>query len=345
MTLVAVTGPTGHVGANLVRQLLARGDRVRVLAREPSPPQLAGLDVELMRGDVRDPASLRALCDGVDVVYHLAAVISIVGPMGGLVHEVNVRGVGNMCAAAHDAKVRRLVHLCSVHAFQHDRGRVPFDETRARVDATSGAPAYDRSKADGERVVRAWIKRGLDAVILHPSGIIGPYDYAPSRLGKVFLDLYHRRLPMLLSGGFDFVDVRDVAASTIAAATRGRTGESYLVTGHLHSIDQLGAMASAVTGVAAPRLTCPYRLARAFAPILETAAKITRTEPLYTRESIDVLMLGVQYQRDKAARELGHEPRPTAETVRDLYAWFSQRGQLPGLELEFKPTHEPRPSA
>lgn len=345
MTLVAVTGATGHVGSNLVRQLLARGDRVRVLVRTPAPPQLAGLDVEVQIGDVRDPKAMRALCDGVDILYHLAAVISIIGPMGGLVHDVNVRGVGTACAAAHDAKVRRVVHMCSVHAFQHHRDRVPFDETRARVDSFR-YPAYDRSKADGERVVRAWIKRGLDAVIVHPSAVIGPYDYAPSRLGKVLLDLYQRRLPMLLAGGFDFVDVRDVAASSIAAAERGGTGESYLLTGHYHSIDELGAMAEAATGVSAPRLTCPYRLARVFAPAMETFAKLTGTEPLYTRESIDVLMLGLNYKREKAARDLDHAPRPTDETIRDIYAWFGFSGQAQGIELEFSPTLAgERPSA
>src|SRR5262245_23811639 len=144
MAFVVVTGATGHVGANLVRALLARGDKVRALVRQPDPESLRGLDIERVSGDVRDPASLRRAFDGAELVYHLAAQISIVGEMGGLVRATNVDGARNVGEAALAARVRRMVHMCSVHAFQQEPLDQPLDETRPRVRRGS-APAYDCS--------------------------------------------------------------------------------------------------------------------------------------------------------------------------------------------------------
>jgi dihydroflavonol-4-reductase len=331
--VTVVTGANGHVGACLVRELLARGVAVRGVIRDDGPPALDGLDVELVRGDVREPDTLRAAFADAEVVYHCAALISIVGPMNGLVHETNVVGAANAARAALHAGVRRFVHFCSVHAFEQEPLHVPLDETRARVRSTV-APAYDLSKAEGEAAVRAAIDDGLDAVILHPSGIIGPHDYRPSRMGTVLLDLFHRRLPSLVQGGFDWVDVRDVASTAIAAAERGRTGQSYLVTGHWVSIPDIAAIAQECTGVPAPRLTSPMWLARVGAPFMERWAKLTRREPLYTAESLLALRANRVYVRDKAGTELGHAPRPTRESIRDAYAWFAEHGRIPRRVLD-----------
>ncbi len=331
--VAAVTGANGHVGACLVRELLARGVAVRAVVRGDGSPALDGLDIEVVRADVRDAASLRAAFVGADVVYHCAATISIVGPMNGLVHETNVVGAANAARAALEVGVRRFVHFCSVHAFEQEPLHLPLDETRARVHSTT-APAYDLSKAQGEAAVRAAIDDGLDAVILHPSGIIGPFDYRPSRMGTVLLDLYHRRLPSLVEGGFDWVDVRDVATTAIAAAERGRTGHSYLVTGHWLSVPDLAAIAQECTGVPAPRLTSPMWLARVGAPFMERWAKLTHREPLYTAESLLALRANRVYVRDKAGSELGHTPRPTRESIRDAYAWFAEHGRIPRRVLD-----------
>jgi dihydroflavonol-4-reductase len=316
-----------------VRALHARGERVRALVRDPDPPSLRGLDVERVPGDVRDLPSLRRAFAGADVLYHLAAKISIVGEMDGLVHATNVVGVRNAGQAALDCGVRRVLYMCSVHAFSQEPLDEPLDETRARVSAKS-APAYDRSKAGGEVEIRRLIDQGLDAVIVHPSGIIGPFDFAPSRMGKVFLDLYWRKLPSLLDGGFDWVDVRDVVATSIAAVERGRTAESYLVSGHWRSIAELARIAESLTGVRPPRLTSPRWLAWAGAPLLEGWAKLTRQEPLYTRESLNALGANRNYVRAKAERELGHCPRPTEESVREVYRWFAESGRLPPSLLD-----------
>jgi len=336
MGCVAVTGATGHIGGCLVRQLLDRGLEVRALVRPPRRPSLAGLDLESFEGDVRDPDAMRRFVRGADVVYHLAAVISIVGPMNGLVRQVNVEGARNVGKAALRAGVRRLVHVCSVHAFDQAPLDRPLDETRVRV-RPGAAPAYDTSKAEGEAAIRTLVAEGLDAVIVHPSGVIGPFDFTPSRMGHVFLDLHHRRLAGLVDGGFDFVDVRDVCRSILAAAERGRTNESYVLSGHYRTVGELAVMAETVTGVRPPRWTSPMWLARIGAPFTESYARLTRTEPLYTSESLLALRANRNYRRDKAGRELDHAPRPTETSVRDLYAWFAAAGNLDDPPPDLRP--------
>ena len=173
---VAVTGAYGHVGANLVRALLDAGHSVRAVDLREGPA-LAGLDVTFARADVLDVDSLRPAFDGVEVVFHLAAKISIAGDPDGSVRAINVDGVRNAASAALDAGVRRFVHVSSIHAFDCDQPGV-IDETSARA-LRPELPAYDRSKAAGEQALRTVIDRGLDAVIANLTGVIGPYDFTP----------------------------------------------------------------------------------------------------------------------------------------------------------------------
>ncbi len=325
MALVAVTGATGHIGANLVRELLRRGRRVRVLVHQRDDA-LAGLDVERVRGDVVTAQGLRTLLEGADVLYHLAAVISIDGDRDGLVRRTNVDGVRNVMAAALDGRVRRVVHVSSVHAFVQEPLDEPLDETRAHVPPSY--PAYDRSKAAGEAEVRAAIVDGLDAVIVNPTGILGPFDFGPSRMGRFFLDLHRRRLPALVAGGFDWVDVRDVVTATLAAEEHGRTGESYLVGGHWCSLEEIAALARDVAGIDPPRWTCPMALAHLGAPFAVAWSRLFGREPLFTTESLHALRANRRIAHDKAARELGHAPRPIRETVGAVYSWFAAAGVI-----------------
>jgi dihydroflavonol-4-reductase len=324
--LTLVTGATGHIGANLVRALLHRGRAVRVLIHERDIG-LDGLTVERVHGDVRDRESLDRAMEGVEVVFHLAAVISIQGEMGGLVPQVNVQGARQAAEAALAAGVRRFVHCSSIHAFDQSGGEGPLDETSPR-SSSAGLPAYDRSKAAGEAAVREVIARGLDAVVLHPSSVIGPHDYRPSRMGQVLIDLHRRRLPALVSGGFDWVDVRDVVDGLLAAEQHGRTGESYLLHGRWTTVRELAELAAEVTGVRPPRLTMPTWVAMLGVPFMVAWAAITRTHALYTAESLRALRANSHVQSDKAARELAYRSRPLEQTLRDSYAWFEQAGVL-----------------
>ena len=319
-----VTGSTGHIGVNLVRALVADGRQVRALVHHHPPDIFDDLDIEFANMDLLDPDSIPPALEGAEVVYHLAALISITGPQGGRVYAVNVDGVRNVAEAALAAGVRRFVHVSSCHAFHINTTLPVVDETADRPGPR--APAYDRSKAAGEAALREVIAQGLDAVIINPCGVVGPVDPHPSRMGQVLLDLRDGRLPSLLDGGFNWVDVRDVVASAIAAEAQGRTGENYLLGGHYVALPELMQLAATACGSTCPRFVSPMWLAQIGAPFAETWARIFGGDPLYTSEALHALRINKNLSHEKAARELGHSPRPIDQTLRDVYASFTERG-------------------
>jgi dihydroflavonol-4-reductase len=320
--LTVVTGASGFLGGVLVRALLVEGRQVRCVDLHRGPG-LDGLDIEWRTADVLDRASLDAAFDGAGTVYHLAAVISVSGDPTGRVWATNVDGAHNAADAALSAGVRRFVHTSSVHAFDLEAVEVateksprPFAEDR---------PVYDRSKAAGEAVLRQVIERGLDAVIVNPTGVIGPGDAAQSRMNTVLVSMFQQRMPVLIDGGFDWVDVRDVASSMIAAKSRGRTGENYLLPGHNVSLRGLGAVVERATGIKKPAVTLPMWLARMGTPL---AGLVNRRSdnPLYTGEALHALRFNPTVSGAKAEAELGHDPRPIDETVTDMYRWATDQG-------------------
>jgi dihydroflavonol-4-reductase len=334
--LCVVTGGGGHVGANLVRELLAQGIRTRVTdVREPR--SLVGLGAEWVAADVRDPLAMRAAFDGADVVYHLAAVISVAGGLGGLVHQVNVDGVGCAAEAALDAGVRRFVHCSSVHAYDLAAvSKSTVDETGPRATRRR-LPAYDQSKAAGERRLREVVGRGLDAVTVNPTGVIGAVDEGPSRVGTALLAAWQGRLPAVVAGGFDWVDVHDVVRGLLAAADSGRRGENYLLPGHRLSIRELVDAACAIADVQPPRVTVPMWLARLWSPAATAMARSNPDPLLYTADTLHALASFPRVDGAKAARELGHRPRPYRETLTDLYAYFVRTGTLAALSVRERP--------
>jgi dihydroflavonol-4-reductase len=319
--LAVVTGGSGYVGANLVRALRATGRRVRVVdLRPPAGPADPG--TTWVRADVRDRIAMRHALDGADMAYHLAAVISLTGGRRGRVQSVNVEGVRVVAEAAHEAGVR-LVHCSSVHAFDlASRIGHPIDETcPAATDRR--LPAYDRSKAGGEAALRDVIRRGLDAVVVNPTGIIGPRDDGPSRIGAGIVALWNGRLPAIVDGGFDWIDVRDVVTALLAAHERGRTGESYLVPGHRTSAYELLQIAARVGGVPAPRVL-PMWCVRPWAPLATALGTIHDSSFLPTRDALHALITFPHVNGAKAERELGHTPRSLETTLRDLYASYDR---------------------
>lgn len=327
MNTVLVTGGAGHVGLNLVKALLNEGRKVRVLVNR-NRSGLEKLDVEIVQGNVLDRESLDKALDGIEVVYHCAAKISIVGDPDGSVWNTNVNGVKNVAEAALAAKVKRFVHVSSCHAFQiNNRGGV-VDENTPKVNKGK-APAYDYSKAQGEEALREVIAKGLDAVIINPTGIIGPNDLLNSRMGEVMLDLFSKKLPALVNGGFDFVDVRDVVKAAINAEKKGRTGENYLISGRHFTVRELSSIIHDVTGVKAPAFDTPIWLVKMIAPFAEQYAKLTKSIPLVTRESLHALEANKNICHYKAQTELDHFPRHIKETVTDTFMCFKNRGVIP----------------
>jgi dihydroflavonol-4-reductase len=315
------------LGTNVVRALVAAGEEVRAVDFRPGAA-LAGLDVEFVRGDVLDRSTLETAFVGAEFVLHLAAKISIAGDPDGSVRRVNVDGVRHVAEAALRTGVRRLVHCSSLHAYDVAAIRGPVRENGVRA-TDSRLPAYDRSKAAGEDELRRVIDRGLDAVILNPSGMFGPVDPEPSRMGRVLLAMFRGRMPVTVRGAFDWVDVRDVAAALIAAADRGRTGENYLAGGHRASVTELGRLAARVTGRRRPRLVAPLAPVRLAAVAAVRVAGPRRAgHLLLTPESLHALDSDPVLDCAKAIAELGYRPRPLAETVADLHASFVADGRM-----------------
>jgi nucleoside-diphosphate-sugar epimerase len=324
--ITAVTGASGHIGGNLVRALLEQGRKVRCLVRSDRRA-LEGLPVETVEGDIFDQEALSRLLDGAGTLFHLAARISIVGAEGGLVERTNVLGVRGVVQACLAAGIRRLVHVSSIHAFESDPSDQIIDETRPLALGPEHM-AYDRSKARGQMEVLEGVKRGLDAVIVNPGAVVGPYDFKPSRMGEVFLDIYHHRLPALLDGGYNWVDARDVAEGALAAERKGRTGESYLLTGHWVHICEVSALIARLTGRRTPMLATPLWLAMLASYGSLAWGKLRGRTPKFTPGAIRSIQMHRHISHAKATRELGYQPRPFEETVRDTLAWFAEAGML-----------------
>jgi dihydroflavonol-4-reductase len=225
--------------------------------------------------------------------------------------------------------VERLVHFSSIHAFSAAPVDGVIDESRPLARNQPHTLIYDRTKAEGERQVMAAVARGLDAVIVNPSSVIGPFDFAPSAMGEALIEIFHGRFPALVGGaGFDWVDVRDVVASALQAENRGRKGEHYLLTGHWLSFVELAQLWGRVSGAKIPRLVAPMWLARAGAPFVAGWSRLRGQRPLFTSDSLRVLRNHRRISHARADAELGHNPRPLEETLRDTYQWFQQAGRL-----------------
>ena len=324
--ITLVTGAAGHLGNNIVRQLLARGRKVRVLVHSESAA-FDGLDVERRSGDILDRPSLDGAFEGVEVVYHFAAMVSIIPKEGPRATRTNTLGPKNVVDACLSHRIRRLVHASSVHALTPGGSDGVTDENCA-PNLDPGAPAYDRSKALGEAEIRAGIKSGLDAVIVNPTGVMGPHDYIPHLAGRALIDMYLGKLPMNVSGGFNWVDARDVAAGALAAETRGRTGESYLLSGHWAPMPDVAAMMEQATGHRGPRLVAPLWLARVGLPFIAAYSALTDSQPLYTGPSLRALTEHRECNNAKARAELGFAPRPLEQTIADTFAFYEQAGLL-----------------
>lgn len=326
---IALTGASGHVGAAILRELRDRGHPVRVLARRADDPSLSPFssdaDVIVCTGSLEDRASLDRLVTGSDAVIHCAALVSLARRRADEVRRINVAGTETLIDAARSAAIERLVQVSSVHSYRV--GAEVVDEGARRLAPGDAAPAYDASKAEAEALVLE-AASDLSPVIVQPSSVLGPFDYKPSRLGKVLLSIARGRLPATLPGTFDFVDNRDVARGIAQALEHGRPGHSYLLTGHHLEVRELVLAAAQAVGRRGPRAVLPSWLATAVAPLVEVGAAAFGREPTLTGEGLAALASGVRFSSAKAEQQLGYRARPVEETLRDTYAWFRTQGAL-----------------
>jgi len=324
---VAVTGASGHIGANLVRELLGRGHEVVALVRQ-SQLALEGLDVERIHGDILDVQSLRRAFRGVDQVYHLAALISIQPGNRENLEMVNAEGTRNVLQACREEGVGTLVHFSSIHALDQE----PFDQPVTENNPLAGDHAvrvadYDLSKAHADRLVRENGCASLETRIIYPTAVFGPNDFKLSLFGQVIRKLARGKLPALVAGGFDWVDARDVAWGAVEAAEKGADGDRYMLSGHYLDMPQVAAVIAELSGVRAPRFTCPLWLAGAFAPLMTGWARVAGETPLYTRDSLAALKANKVMSHARASRELAYAPRAFRDSMADTLSFYYNQKQ------------------
>jgi dihydroflavonol-4-reductase len=324
-----VTGATGHIGNVLVRKLLAAGESVRVLIfpGEDTLP-LQDLLLEMVTGDVLDPLSLRKAMQGVQRVFHLAGIISIMPGRNRNVHRVNVEGTKNIIAEAIQAGVQRLIYTSSIHAIRRAPEGIRIDE-QLPFDPENTAGEYDRSKAEASLAVLEAARGGLDSVILCPTGVIGPNDYRRSELGQLILDCVEQKTQFYVNGAYDFVDVRDVADGIWQAAKKGRSGETYILSGEKLTVRRIIDQLWDLTGRRFARIYIPFSLARfaaRFTPLYYLYRKI---KPRFTSYSLETLRSNADISHAKATAELGYQPRRLRETIADTVDWFRKNRRIP----------------
>ena len=220
---IALTGAAGHLGAALLQEFFKRDISVKALIRDNDTRACSGLPVEIINGDMMQQGILKNLMQDCDTVIHCAALISVNGDPTGIVHRTNVEGTQLVIDSALQAGIKRCIHISSVHAFQQQPSLEILDEQREPISEKGFA--YERSKLAGQQIALAANKRGMEILVMHPTSIVGPYDFKPSLVGKVIIDLYKGRLPFIFNGGFDFCDCRDVANAIANATTMGRPGQ------------------------------------------------------------------------------------------------------------------------
>lgn len=326
--LYIITGAKGHLARTIIRALRGTNCLIRGLIL----PTESGEDdqqITYYKGNVTQPESLDAVFSNIafqeTIVIHTAGIISIGDEVTPQMYAVNVQGTKNVVEQCRRSKVKRLVYVSSVHAIPEPDALSTISEvTNFHPEQVEGA--YAKTKAEATRIVLEAAKNGLDAVVVHPSGIVGPYDMGSNHMVQLVQTYLDGKLPAGVTGGYDFVDVRDVAQGCLKAAEKGRAGECYILSNRYYTIQELLDCMRAAAG-GHRKICVPLKLAQLAAPIFEKAAQLTHTRPLFTRYSLHTMASNGHFTHDKATMELGYHPRDLKITIADTVAWL-RSGQL-----------------
>ena len=317
-----LTGATGHVGYAVLTELLAQGADVTILLRKKNK-LFDGLACDIVFGDITDPASLENAFRGMDTVYHIAGAVEIGKGREDLTWAINFEGTKNVLRACKVCGVRRLVYMSSVDAFKPlPAGEVMAEQTRFDPDELIGA--YAKSKAAATQYLLD--RHGeVELVVLHPSACIGPYDFKGSSMSEGLKMFMSGKFPVTMSfGAYNFVDVRDVAKGTVAAAEKGGNGACYILSGELVTVDGFVRIVNDIMGFGAPKITLSDRLMRVAAPVMELYYNISGAKPLFTRYTVRKLKDNCNFSHAKATQELGYAPMGARESLADTIAWMKE---------------------
>ena len=326
-----VTGAVGHLGSHIVQELLSQGKQVRALVLpNESCPEFIDKNRYLLReytGNVCDQTTLEPLFNAGPseelVVIHCAGIVSISNKADQRVYEVNVKGTKNIIEVCKRFSVKRLVYISSVHAIPS----LPHGQDMREVssfDPDTVPGYYDKTKAIATQMVLDAVKDGLDAVVVHPSGIIGPHGLPTGNMAQLITIHVRGRLPAAIHGGFDFVDVRDVANGVIAAAEKGQSGECYILSNRFVDLREMFDILSKVSARKRLRLYFPLWIVKAVTPFTELYYRLSHKTPIFTRYSLRTLSENGHFSHDKASRDLNYHTRSLQETLFDTAQWIKE---------------------
>jgi len=327
--VILVTGSNGHLGANLVRRLLADGHEVRLLLRPQSDNRPSeGLAAERVYGDVRDMESLRKAVRGCRRVFHSAAKVSTLDADHREIFETNVLGTRNLLLAAREAGVERVVVTGSFSATGHDPSR-PSDETVPFNPFQKHLP-YGFSKAAVEHECLKAAVAGQQVVIAVSCAILGPFDFKPSRMGRLLSDFANGRLLAYIPGGFEFVAARDIVQGHLLAMEKGRPGQKYIFSTQFLTVDQLLGVYEQMTGRRRPWLRLPPVLMAACARVSDFVLPnfFPAIPRRFTSAAVRILQMHRQADCSKARTELGYQPTSIVQAIEEAYEWFLECGVI-----------------
>lgn len=323
-----ITGAKGHLGSTLIRLLEKENVEIRGLIL-PGEIYSDTEYVHYIKGDVRDIQSLYPLFENSAnkeiYVIHAAGLIDISDRVSPLLYEVNVKGTKNIITLCQEHKVKKLLYVSSVHAIPEKNNSEVLTETK-EFSAEYVVGGYAKTKAEATKAVLEAEKEGLAAVVVHPSGILGPYDRSGNHIVQMITDYLNGTLPACVRGGYDFVDVRDVAQGCLLALEKGKSGSCYILSNRHYEIKEvLGMVYQIAGGKKLPVL--PLWIAKLGVPVLQRHAKRKKERPLYTSYSLYALAGNDRFSHNKATSELGYCPRDLWETVKDTVAWYKQNSR------------------
>lgn len=328
MGIALITGGSGHVGANLVRELSSRGYQVRCIDFDNDHRAFEEFNVELVKGNITDISTLDNAFKDVEVVFHTAAVISLDRKDKDLIRSVNVSGTENVCEMSLKHGVKKLIHFSSVDAFVREPLEDPLYENRSLVTDPNAVP-YDLSKADAQRIVLEYCDKGLNASIIHPSGIFGPNDFKPSLFGQEFINIANGKRPYSINVGYDYVDVRDLCKTSVNCIDKGEIKQNYIVGGNYMDFVYMSEVMSEVLNKKLIRSTLPFGFIYMSLPGSYMSSLIKKTPRAITLDSIHTIKVQNKNIPSSLSREkLNHNPRPVEETIQDTIEFFQKRGLI-----------------
>ena len=326
MKRALITGSSGHVGSNLIRKLHEQNYTIRCIDFDGDYRAYDGYDVEIMKGDITDKDSLYPIFKDVDVVFHTAALINLDRRFRKAIEVVNIEGTRNVCDVALEQGVQKLIHFSSVDAFYRFPIDEPLLEDRKLIEDEKGMP-YDYSKAEGQRIVYDYCKKGLDASVIHPTSIVGPNDFKPGLPMQAFVDMANGKRKLMPNWGYNFIDVRDLCDAAISAVKNGKTGQNYIIGGEYHMYLYIGELIGKQLGKKVVYGALPEFVTYLPLPFEYIRALFTNKPRVLTLDAIHTAQTGNKIVPSTLAREeLGHKPRSIEETIFDTIDFFQKRG-------------------